>query len=138
MDKKEFFGTLGITAFALFLTGCIVGIALNLTGYTHIHVTSWRYWLGFSAFLIPIFTSVILRHCNISLTSILGRTILFYATAIMSFIVTTCLLERSLEWWPTLVYLTIFSILYPIFLFIAEHPLVKSNIDAVKSKCTRK
>jgi hypothetical protein len=138
MDKKEFFGALAITTFMLFITGCIVGIVLNLTGYTHINVTSWRYWLGFSSLLIPIFLPIILRSYNISMTSILGQTLTFYGSAIMGIMLTTCILERSLEWWPTLVYVTIFSILYPIFLFIAEHPLVKSKVDAVKSKFSRK
>lgn len=138
MDKKEMYMMFGITAFMIFIMGCIVGIVLNLTGYTHISVTSWRYWVGFSSFLIPICLPIILRYHNISMTSILGRTIHFYAIAIMSIIVTTCILERSIDWWPTLVYVTIFSILYPILLFIAEHPLVKSKMDAVKSKFSRK
>jgi hypothetical protein len=138
MDKKELSFTFLVAAFMVFIIGCIVGIALNLTGYTHISIASWRYWVGFSSFLIPMFTSILLRYMNISVTGILGRTLTFYATGIMAIIVTTCLLERSLEWWPTLVYMTVFSITYPIILFILEHPLVKSKVDAFKNKFSGK
>lgn len=138
MDKKELSFTFLVAAFMVFITGCIVGIALNLTGYTHISIASWRYWLGFSSFLIPMFTTILLRHMNISLTGILGRTLTFYASGIMAIIVTTCLLERSLVWGPTLMYLTIFYITYPIVLFIVEHPWVRSNVDAVKNKFSGK
>lgn len=138
MDKKELSYMFLLAAFMVFLVGCIVGIALNLTGYTHISITSGRYWLGFSSFLIPVFTTILLRYYDISMTSIFGRTIYFYAVAIMSIIATTCLLERSIEWWPTLIYLTIFSILYPIMLFFFEHPWFKSKVDTIKSKFTGK
>jgi hypothetical protein len=138
MDKKDLSLMLGLAAFMIFITGCIVGIALNLTGYTHISIASWRYWAGFSSLLIPVFTTITLRHFNISPTGIFGRLMLFYASCITAIVITTCILERSLEWWPTIVYITVFSILYPIVLFILEHPLVKSKVDAVKNKFSGK
>jgi len=138
MDKKELSFAFLLTTFAVFLTGCIVGIALNLTGLTHISIASWRYWAGFSSTLIPIFTTIILRRFDISPASIFGRLMFFYASCITAIIITTCILERSLEWWPTIVYITVFSIIYPILIFFFEHPWVKSKVDAVKNKFSGK
>jgi|GEM_PF-4772851 hypothetical protein len=138
MDKKEMSFMLVVTVFVLFLTGCLVGIALNLTGYTHINISSWRYWLGFSSFLIPMAVSIILRRYNINPTSIFGRLIFFYSTCITGIVITTCILDHPLEWWPTLVYMTVFSIIYPILLFVLEHPSVTSKVESVKSKFSRK
>lgn len=138
MDKKELSFMFLLAAVMVFITGCLVGIALNLTGYTHISIASWRYWAGFSSALIPIFTTITLRRFDISLTGIFGRLMFFYASCISAIIITTCILERSLEWWPTIVYITVFSIIYPILMFFFEHPWVKSKVDAAKNKFSGK
>lgn len=138
MDKKEMSLMFLLAAFMVFFTGCLVGIALNLTGYTQISIASWRYWVGFSSVLIPISTLIILRRFNISPASIFGRLMFFYASCITAIVITTCILERSLEWWPTLVYITVFSIIYPILIFVFEHPWLKSKVDAIKNKFSGK
>ena len=138
MDKNELSITFLIMAFLVLIFGCIFGIALNFTGFTHINVTSWRYWLGFSSLLIPMFTMITLNRYNISLTSFLGRVIFFYACCVMNILFTTSIMEKTLDWWTTLVYMTIFAILYPILLLLAEHPWVKSKVDGVKNSFWRK
>jgi len=139
MEKKELLLELSLVALIIFIIGCLLGITLNYIGLTHINVTSWRYWVGFSSIILPsMIVSILLKRFNIAHTSIIGRMCFFYAACITSLVVTTCILEKSIPLWPFLVGVTVFSIIYPILLFFFEHPWFKSKVDAVKQRFTSK
>lgn len=138
MHLKEHLSTAVMFILTLIVFGTILGIVLHLMGFNHPDVTSWRYWLGCASLFIPIGVSLVLHRWNISLTSIVGRMLYFYASCITAFIITTCILERSIPLWPALVYITIFSILYPCLLFIADHPWAHNKAQSAKQRFTSK
>lgn len=138
MDRKEFLSECASFALFAIVIGAFFGIILNLVGFTSVSVTSWRYWLLYTSFLMPMITVIVLSRYNIPLNSTRGSAIQMSGYCIAGFIFNSFFLSKPFDLWQFLIWITSFIVMFICIHFILLHPWIQTRMQSVKEYFSRK